>query len=140
MPEERFCASQPRTTIRPLVIHTRDAQEDTIAILRDYYDDPHGRNGIFHCFTGDQHLADAALSMGFYISFSGVVTFKSAEALRAVAKTVPADRLFVETDCPYMAPVPKRGKRNEPAYVNHTAEALAELRGVSLRTSAAPWK
>ncbi len=116
---------------KPLVIHTRDAQEDTIAILSEYYKDSSERSGIFHCFTGDQQLADAALSMGFYISFSGVVTFKNAEGLRAVAKTIPADRLFVETDCPYMAPVPNRGKRNEPAFVNHTAEALAELRGVS---------
>ncbi|MGP0565093.1 MULTISPECIES: YchF/TatD family DNA exonuclease [unclassified Nitrospina] len=119
---------------KPLVIHTRDAKEDTIAILSEYYpDDPNARSGIFHCFTGDQELAEAALAMGFYISFSGVVTFKNAEELRAVARTIPADRLFVETDCPYMAPVPMRGKRNEPAFVNHTADFLAELRGTSVQ-------
>ncbi|CCQ91851.1 conserved hypothetical protein [Nitrospina gracilis 3/211] len=119
---------------KPLVIHTRDAKEDTIAILSEYYpNDPNARSGIFHCFTGDQELAEAALAMGFYISFSGVVTFKNAEELRAVAKTIPADRLFVETDCPYMAPVPMRGKRNEPAFVNHTANFLAELRGTSVQ-------
>lgn len=119
---------------KPLIIHSRDAKDDTIAILSEYYPpNPDGRSGIFHCFTGDQELADAALSMGFYVSFSGVVTFKNAADLRDVAKTIPTDRLFVETDCPYMAPVPMRGKRNEPAFVNHTAEFLAELRGVSVQ-------
>jgi len=117
---------------KPLIIHSRDAKDDTTGILSDYYEDPNGKAGIFHCFSGDQEMADRALAMGFYISFSGVVTFKNAEALRAVAKTIPADRLFAETDCPYLSPVPMRGKRNEPAYVNHTVEKLAEIRGVSI--------
>jgi len=117
---------------KPLIIHSRDANEDIVAILSDYYKDANQRSGIFHCFSGDQELADAALSMGFYISFSGSVTFKNAENLREVAKTIPADRLLAETDCPYMAPVPMRGKRNEPSFVNHTAERLAEVRGLKL--------
>ncbi len=116
---------------KPIIIHCRDAKEDMIRILREYY--PENRDnqaGIFHCFSGDQELADAALAMGFYISFSGSVTFKKLEELRAVAKNIPADRLFAETDCPYLAPVPKRGKRNEPAYVEHTVKLLAEVRGL----------
>ena len=117
---------------KPIIIHSRDAKEDMIAILSEYYDDPNGKSGIFHCFSDDQELADAALAMGFYISFAGTVTFKNADNLRQIAKTIPADRLFAETDCPFMAPVPKRGKRNEPAFVNHTAEKLAEVRGVSI--------
>jgi len=117
---------------RPIIIHSRDAKEDMISILSDYYNDPNGRSGIFHCFSGDQEMADAALAMGFYISFAGMVTFKNAEPLRQVAKTIPADRLFAETDCPFMAPVPNRGKRNEPAFVNHTAGKLAEVRGVTI--------
>jgi len=115
---------------KPIIIHCRDANDDVVSILKDYYDDPNGRSGIFHCFAGDQKLADAALNMGFYISFAGTVTFKKADDLREVAKTVPADRLFAETDCPYMAPVPNRGKRNEPAFVAHTVEKLAEVRGL----------
>jgi len=118
---------------KPVIIHSRDAQEDTLSILSDYFpkDAPPG-SGIFHCFSGDQHLADRALEMGFYISFSGSVTFKKSDGLRAVAKTIPADRLFAETDCPYLAPVPKRGKRNEPSFVQHTAQVLADLRGVDI--------
>lgn len=116
---------------KPLIIHSRDAKDDTLGILSEYYKDPDGRAGIFHCFSGDQEMADRALAMGFYISFSGAVTFKNAEELREVAKTIPADRLFAETDCPYLTPVPMRGKRNEPAYVNHTANKLAEIRGVT---------
>ena len=116
---------------KPLIIHCRDAKEDMLSILREYYPpNPGGRSGIFHCFSGDQELADAALSMGFYISFSGSVTFAKSEALREVARTIPADRLFAETDCPYLAPVPKRGKRNEPAFVAHTTRALADIRGL----------
>lgn len=117
---------------KPIIIHSREAKEDMIAILSDYYDDPNGKSGIFHCFSGDQELADAALAMGFYISFAGTVTFKNADNLRQIAKTIPADRLFAETDCPFMAPVPNRGKRNEPAFVNHTAEKLAEVRGLKI--------
>ena len=118
---------------KPIIIHSRDAKEDIIAILSEFYPkDPTAHSGIFHCFSGDQELADKALEMGFYISFSGSVTFKKAEDLREVAKTVPADRLFTETDCPYLTPVPHRGKCFEPAYVNFTAEKLAELRGLKI--------
>ena len=116
---------------KPIIVHCRDANEDMISILSEFYSiNDKARSGIFHCFSGDQKLADKALEMGFYISFSGSVTFKKSDALRAVAKTIPADRLFVETDCPFLAPVPKRGKRNEPAFVHHTAELVAEVRGL----------
>jgi len=118
---------------KPIIVHSRDANEDIIAILSEFYPkDSTARPGIFHCFSGDQELADKALEMGFYISFSGSVTFKKAEALREVAKTIPADRLLTETDCPYLTPTPHRGKRNEPAYVNFTAEKLAEIRGLKI--------
>ena len=118
---------------KPIVIHSRDANEDIIAILSEFYPkDPTAHSGIFHCFSGDQELADKALEMGFYISFSGSVTFKKSDGLRDVAKTIPADRLFAETDCPYLTPAPHRGKRNEPAYVNFTAEKLAEIRGLKI--------
>ena len=118
---------------KPIVIHSRDANEDIIAILSEFYPkDPTAHSGIFHCFSGDQELADKALEMGFYISFSGSVTFKKSDGLRDVAKTIPADRLFAETDCPYLTPAPHRGKRNEPAYVNFTAERLAEIRGLKI--------
>jgi TatD DNase family protein len=118
---------------KPIIIHCRDANEDMIAILSEYYpQNDKARPGIFHCFSGDQTLAEKALAMGFYISFSGSVTFKKSEELRAVAKIVPADRLFAETDCPYLAPVPNRGKRNEPANVHHTAALLAEVRGLRI--------
>ncbi len=118
---------------KPIIVHSRDAKEDIIATLSEFYPkDPTTHSGIFHCFSGDQELADKALEMGFYISFSGSITFKKAEALRDVAKTIPADRLFAETDCPYLTPVPHRGKRNEPAYVNFTAEKLAEIRGLKI--------
>ena len=118
---------------KPLIIHSRDAKDEILAILSEYFPkDPSARSGIFHCFSGDQELADRALEMGFYTSFAGPVTFKNADELRAVAKTIPADRLFVETDSPYLAPVPQRGKRNEPAYVNFTAETIAQIRGVSI--------
>ncbi len=111
----------------PLVIHTREAQEDTVTILREEGAGDIG--GVFHCFSGDAWLAKDALDLGFYLSFSGVLTFKNATMLRDIAKTVPLDRLMVETDCPYLAPVPYRGKRNEPAYVQYVAETLAEIRG-----------
>ncbi|QPJ63069.1 MAG: YchF/TatD family DNA exonuclease [Candidatus Nitronauta litoralis] len=119
---------------KPIIIHCRDAKEDMISILQEYYpQNMDNRSGIFHCFSGDQELADAALAMGFYLSFSGSVTFKKLEGLREVAKNVPADRLFAETDCPYLAPVPKRGKRNEPSYVEHTINLLAEIRGLKVQ-------
>jgi TatD DNase family protein len=114
----------------PLIVHTRDAEDDTIAILHDELGQ--GRfTGLIHCFTGTQRLADAALELGFFISASGIATFKKSEELRAVLKTVPLDRLLVETDAPFLAPMPHRGKRNEPAFVRHTAEMLAEMKGVS---------
>jgi TatD DNase family protein len=123
---------------KPAIIHTRDAEDDTIQILRASWFERGGAQcgGIIHCFTGTQKLADAALAMGFHISFSGVVTFKNAHELRAVAASVPLDRLLVETDCPYLAPVPYRGKRNEPAFVKETAAFLAQLRGISFEEMA----
>lgn len=112
-------------TEKPLIVHTRDAEEDTVDILRDGRIEEIG--GVLHCFTGTQALADAAVELGMYVSFSGILTFKSAGALRDVARSLPRDRVLIETDCPYLAPVPKRGKRNEPSYVVHTAQQLAEL-------------
>lgn len=118
----------------PTIIHTREAENDTIAILQEHWAQGGGAEigGIIHCFTSTQALADAALTMGFSISFSGVVTFKMAEELRTVARSVPLDRLLVETDCPFLAPVPHRGKRNEPAFVVETARKLAELKSVTV--------
>lgn len=110
---------------KPCVVHTRDAEDDTIAILRE--EDAAGCGGVIHCFTGTQALADAAIDLGWSISFSGVLTFRNADPLRAIAKDLPRDRVLVETDCPYLTPVPHRGKRNEPAFVVHTAEVLAKL-------------
>lgn len=114
----------------PLIVHTRDADPETIAILRE-----ETARGAFpcvlHCFSGGQALAEAALELGVYISASGMITFKKAEALRGIFAGVPLDRLLVETDAPYLAPIPHRGKRNEPAFVTHTAAALAALKGVS---------
>lgn len=115
---------------KPLIVHTREAADDTIRILREEGAESIG--GVMHCFSENWEIARQALEMNFYISFSGIVTFKSAETLRAVARQVPADRLLVETDSPYLAPMPHRGKTNEPAYVRLIAEYLAQLRGVSL--------
>ncbi len=119
----------------PAIIHTREAEDDTILILRECWADRGGSNpgGIIHCFTGTKKLAEEALQMGFHISFSGVITFKTAEDLRRVARSVPMDRLLVETDCPYLAPVPHRGKRNEPAFVIETAATLAELKDAGVQ-------
>lgn len=114
----------------PLIVHTRDAEDDTIAILKEEMGQG-AFTGLIHCFTGTKRLADEALELGFYISASGIATFKKSEALRDVLKSVPLERLLVETDAPYLAPVPYRGKRNEPAFVVHTATMLAELKGVS---------
>ena len=113
----------------PIVIHTREAQEDTIAILKE--EKAHELGGVFHCFSGDAWLAKDALDLGFYLSFSGVITFQNASMLRDIVKTVPMDRILVETDAPYLTPVPNRGKRNEPAFVRHVAEKIAELHGLS---------
>jgi TatD DNase family protein len=119
-----------RETGKPLIIHTREAAEDTIRILREESAQEVG--GVMHCFTESREVASAALDLGFYISFSGIVTFRNADVLRSVAAQVPANRLLVETDAPYLAPMPHRGKTNEPAYVRHVAELLATLRGTSL--------
>jgi TatD DNase family protein len=126
-----------RETGLPLVIHSRSADADTAAILEEET----GQGGPFpfvlHCYTGGKELAQRGLDLGGYLSFSGIMTFKNAEEIREIAKSVPADRYLVETDAPYLAPVPHRGQPNEPSYVRHTAEALAELRGVSLEQLAA---
>lgn len=111
----------------PIVIHTREAQEDTITILKE--EGAANVGGVFHCFSGDRCLAKDALDLGFYLSFSGVITFKNASMLREIIKTVPLDRIMVETDCPYLTPVPHRGKRNEPAFVRYVAETIADLLG-----------
>jgi len=120
---------------KPVIVHTRDADDDTLGMLTDFSKvwkgDP-ARIGVLHCFTRDDKLAKALLDLGFYISFSGIVTFRNADPLREVAKMIPADRMLIETDSPYLAPVPHRGKRCEPAFVADTAALLAELRGVSI--------
>jgi TatD DNase family protein len=116
-----------RACNKPLVIHTRSASADTLAILRE----EGGASGVFHCFTETAEVARAALDLGFYISFSGIVTFRNAEDLREVARLVPQDRLLIETDSPYLAPVPFRGKTNQPAYVAHVGAAVAALRGIT---------
>jgi TatD DNase family protein len=117
---------------KPIVIHTREAWDDTLDILRTYW---HG-GGIMHCFTGDETQARQSLDLGFHLSFGGVLTFPKADAVRQAARIAPADRLLIETDCPYLAPVPHRGKRNEPAFVVETARRLAEVRGVPLEAIA----
>jgi TatD DNase family protein len=119
-----------RQTGLPVIVHTRDADDQTIDILRDEM----GKGaftGLIHCFTGSQRLADASVALGLYISVSGIATFKNSGPLRDVLKTVPVDRLLLETDAPFLAPVPHRGKTNEPAFVVHTATMLAELKGLS---------
>ena len=118
---------------KPLIIHTRDASADTVAILKEEGEDGSGGSagGVFHCFTETAEVARAALDLGFYISFSGILTFKSAADLREVARFVPLDRLLIETDSPYLAPVPYRGKVNNPSYVPFVAAQVAELRGMS---------
>jgi TatD DNase family protein len=115
---------------KPLVIHTRNAAADTLRIMREEGAERCG--GVMHCFTESQEVADQAMELGFYISLSGIVTFKNAQALKEVAKNIPLDRMLVETDSPYLAPVPFRGKTNQPAYVRHVAEHIADLRGISL--------
>ena len=119
----------------PIVVHLRDAYEDALTILRE--ENAAETGGVMHCFSGDRTQAKSVLDLGFDISFSGVVTFKNADELRAVARMVPADRFLVETDAPFLAPLPYRGKRNEPAYVLHTAAAVAEARGQTLEEIAA---
>jgi TatD DNase family protein len=115
----------------PVIIHTREAETQTIEILQSEYSGAE-RRGVFHCFSGSRDLARRALDLGFAISFSGIVTFRKADELRQIAKEVPLDRLLIETDCPFLAPVPYRGKRNEPAYVVEVARCIAELRGLQI--------
>jgi TatD DNase family protein len=115
----------------PLVVHTRSASHDTLALLRE--EGSGAVRGVFHCFTETQEVADAALDMGFHISFSGIISFKNAEALRQVARHVPLERCLIETDSPYLAPVPFRGRTNQPAYVAHVAAQLAALKGCSVQ-------
>ena len=120
---------------KPLVIHTRNSHADTLRIMQE--EGAAEAGGVMHCFTEAQDVADAAIAMNFYISFSGIVTFKNAKELKEVAKHVPLDRMLIETDSPYLAPVPFRGKMNQPGYVKHVAEHIAELRGVSVEEIAA---
>jgi TatD DNase family protein len=128
------------TTGQPVVIHTREAWSDTVALIRE----SGIRSGIFHCFSGGPDEAQEALSLGFHLSFAGIVTFPKAQSVQQAAREVPLDRLLVETDSPYLAPVPYRGKRNEPAFVVHTAARIAELRGISpeavARVTTANWE
>ncbi|MDR0806314.1 MAG: metal-dependent hydrolase [Enterobacteriaceae bacterium] len=119
---------------KPVIVHTRDARADTLALLKEEKANECG--GVLHCFTEDQDTAKQLLEIGFYISFSGIVTFRNAEVLREVARYVPLDRMLIETDSPYLAPVPHRGKENQPAYVRDVAEYLAVLKGVDLETLA----
>lgn len=118
----------------PLVVHTRSSAEHTLAVLQEHGEAPAARRarGVFHCFTESMDVAKAALDMGFYISFSGIVTFKSAQALRDVASFVPLERMLIETDSPYLAPVPHRGKTNNPSYVPHVAQQIAQLKGIAV--------
>ncbi len=123
---------------KPLIIHTRSAAEDTLRIMAE--EGASAAGGVMHCFTESWEVAEAALEMGFYISFSGIVTFKNAKQIKEVAQRVPLERMLIETDAPYLAPVPYRGKLNQPAYVKHVAEEIALLRAISveevgLRTS-----
>ena len=116
---------------KPVVVHTREAREDTLALLADYSSGPNA-GGVLHCFTESWDMAASALDMGFYISFSGIITFRNAAELREVAGKVPLDRLLIETDSPYLAPVPYRGKKNEPRYVVEVAKCIAEIKGITL--------
>ena len=119
---------------KPLIVHTRNASEDTVRIMRE--EGAADIGGVMHCFTESWEVARAALDLNFYISFSGIVTFRNAEALREVAKKIPQDRLLIETDAPYLAPMPHRGKTNEPAFVRHVADCLADVRQESLESIA----
>tara|TARA_B100000787_G_scaffold147338_1_gene118255 strand:+ start:269 stop:1042 length:774 start_codon:yes stop_codon:yes gene_type:complete len=114
----------------PLIIHTRNAQEDTIKIMKE--ESAHSAAGVMHCFTESYEMAKQAIDLGFYISFSGIITFKNAESLRETVKKLPIENILIETDSPYLAPVPNRGKLNEPANVRYVAEKIAELKGMSV--------
>jgi len=121
-----------KQTGKPLIIHSREAKQDTIKLLQE--ENAQDIGGVMHCFAEDWQMAKQAMDLNFYISFSGIVTFKSATTLQDVAKRVPLDRMLVETDSPWLAPVPFRGKTNQPAYVKHVAESIAQLRGDSIDT------
>ncbi len=127
-----------RALKKPLVIHTRSASDDTLRLLREEGEcgDSASAGGVFHCFTENREVASAALDMGFYISFSGILTFKTAQDIRDVATLVPLDRMLIETDSPYLAPVPFRGKTNNPSYVPYVAKQIAELRGMDVESVA----
>ncbi len=133
---ERFRAHirAARESGLPLIVHTRDAAADTLAILRE--EDAGAVGGVMHCFTESREVAEAAMDLGFFISFSGIVTFKNAQALKDVARAVPLDRMLIETDAPYLAPAPHRGRVNEPAFVRHVAEEVARLKGVDVEAVA----
>ena len=130
--EQMRVAATPR---KPIVIHTREAWDDTLALIERHWT-PTGLPGIMHCFSGGPEQARQALDLGFYLSFGGIVTFPKALEFQEAARRAPPDRILVETDAPYLAPVPKRGKRNEPAFVVETARKLAELRGETLESIA----
>jgi len=119
---------------KPLIVHTRNAAEDTLRLMREEGAGEAG--GVMHCFTESMEVASAALDVGFYISFSGIVTFKNAKSIKEVAKSVPLDRILIETDAPYLSPVPYRGKTNEPAYVRYVAEEIARLRNLPVEAVA----
>jgi TatD DNase family protein len=127
-----------RKSGKPLIIHTRNASDDTLAILKEEGEDasPGSAGGVFHCFTESQAVARAALDLGFYISFSGILTFKTAADLRQVAAFVPLERMLIETDSPYLAPMPHRGKTNNPSYVPLVAQQIAQVRGISVEAVA----
>ena len=125
----RLHVAAAKLAARPLVVHTRAAADDTLTILRE--EGARDAGGVMHCFTETWEVARSALDLGFHISFSGIVTFKNAHELKDVARRVPLDRMLIETDSPYLAPVPFRGKRNQPAYVPHVAAEIARLRGLS---------
>jgi TatD DNase family protein len=127
----RIHIAAARETGLPLEIHTREADADTVALIEDEYKTNGPFPGVLHCYTGGPELARRAVELGLYVSFTGVISFKKTEALQEIARNVPADRVLVETDAPFLAPVPYRGKTHEPAYVVHTAAALAAIRGVS---------
>jgi len=134
--QERFRAhiQVANAVAKPIIVHTRDAGDDTLKILRE--ENAKFCGGVIHCFTETQNFAEQVLDLGFMISISGIITFRNADALRAIAKTIPDDRLLIETDSPYLAPVPHRGKQNQPAFVQHVAETLAEIRNTSVQSIA----
>ncbi|MBT4109433.1 MAG: TatD family hydrolase, partial [Pelagibacterales bacterium] len=123
-----------KETNLPLIIHARDADDDIIEILTNEYKKKKF-TGVIHCFTSSQKLADAALSIGFYISFSGIITFKNAENIRKACEIIPINKILIETDAPFLAPIPFRGKRNEPAYIIETLKKVSEIKNIPLNTT-----